>query len=301
MSTWLIGDCHFLKMPGCSSFPKRGSGKTGLPLARLLQNANQPVLLASRGIKSIPEPFQGVNFHWDDHTTHEKLFSTHTDIDRAYLIGPEAHMDILSIMKPFVELAITNGVKRFVLLTATTTPIGPSGMGEMHKYLGNRGVEYCILRPTWFIENFAEFRLSGILNHNTIMTATGDGRIPFVSAEDIADVAFRALTDEKSHNTEHLVVGPELYSHDEAVKMLSEILGREITHTRMSHDEAIVFWRQFVPTEFAGAMVQIEDAVALGDEEAYFHANVKEVGKRHLRAYFEANREVWVKYYGPDQ
>ena len=47
------------------------------------------------------------------------------------------------------------------------------------------------------------------------MTATEDGCIPFVSTHDIADVAFRALTDEKSHNTEHLIVGPELYTHDE--------------------------------------------------------------------------------------
>ena len=65
------------------------------------------------------------------------------------------------------------------------------------------------------IENFGEFRLSGIVNDDTVMTATEDGRIPFVSADDIADVAFRALTDKESHNTEHLIVGPELYSHDE--------------------------------------------------------------------------------------
>ena len=130
-----------------------GTGKTGLRLARLLQNANHPFLLASRGCKPIPGPFQGVHvkFHWDDPTTHETLFSANTGIDRVYLIGPEADMDISSTMKPFIELAMTKGVKRFVMLTATTTPTGPSGMEEMHKYLANRGVEYCILRPTWFI------------------------------------------------------------------------------------------------------------------------------------------------------
>jgi festuclavine dehydrogenase len=128
-----------------------GTGKTGLRLARLLQNANQPFLLASRGRKPIPEPFQGVKFHWDDPATHEKVFSAHADIDRVYLIGPEADMDISSTMKPFIELAIAKGVKRFVMLTATTTPTGPSGMEGMHKYLANLGVEYCILRPTWFI------------------------------------------------------------------------------------------------------------------------------------------------------
>ena len=70
------------------------------------------------------------------------------------------------------------------------------------------------------IENFGEFRLSGIINDDTVMTATEDGRIPFVSADDIADVAFRALTDKESHNTEHLIVGPELYSHDEVCAQL---------------------------------------------------------------------------------
>ena len=130
-----------------------GTGKTGLRLARLLHNANQPFLLASRGRIPLPESFQGhgVKFHWDDPTTHERLFSAHTDIDRVYLIGPEADMDVSSTMKPFIELAITKGVKRFVMLTATTTPTGPSGMEGMHKYLADRGVEYCILRPTWFI------------------------------------------------------------------------------------------------------------------------------------------------------
>lgn len=82
---------------------------------------------------------------------------------------------------------------------------------------------------------------------------------------------------------------------EQAVQMLSKVLGRRITHTRMSHDEAVVFWQQFVPTEFAEAMVQIEDAAARGDEEACFHAKFKQVGKRRLRPYFEANREVWVK------
>ena len=82
---------------------------------------------------------------------------------------------------------------------------------------------------------------------------------------------------------------------EQAVEMLSEIVGRKITHKRMSHTQAIVFWQQIVPPEFAGAMVEIEEAVARGDEEAYFQSKVKQVGKRHLRAYFEANREVWVK------
>ena len=44
-------------------------------------------------------------------------------------------------------------------------------------------------------------------------SATGDGKIPWVSADDIAAVAVRALTDEVAPNTEYLVLGPELLSY----------------------------------------------------------------------------------------
>ena len=46
-------------------------------------------------------------------------------------------------------------------------------------------------------------------------TACGDGKIPFVSATDIAAVAFRTLTDEKPHNTDYRVLGPDLLTYDE--------------------------------------------------------------------------------------
>jgi len=50
---------------------------------------------------------------------------------------------------------------------------------------------------------------------NKILTACGDGRIPFISADDIAEVAFRALTDKASHNCDHRVLGPELLTYDD--------------------------------------------------------------------------------------
>lgn len=48
-----------------------------------------------------------------------------------------------------------------------------------------------------------------------IFTACGDGKIPFISADDIAAVAFHALTDETSHNCDHRVLGPELLTYDD--------------------------------------------------------------------------------------
>jgi festuclavine dehydrogenase len=65
-------------------------------------------------------------------------------------------------------------------------------------------------------ENFSEGQHQPTIRDNfQFYTASGDGKVPFVSADDIANVAFRALTDEKSHNTDHLILGPELFTYDE--------------------------------------------------------------------------------------
>ncbi len=36
-----------------------------------------------------------------------------------------------------------------------------------------------------------------------------------MSVDDIVAVAFRALVDEVPHNTDHLILGPDLLSYDE--------------------------------------------------------------------------------------
>jgi hypothetical protein len=58
-------------------------------------------------------------------------------------------------------------------------------------------------------------RRPDIIHDSVIYSATDNGRIPWISADDIAEVAFRALTDEKSHNTDHVLVGKEMMSYDE--------------------------------------------------------------------------------------
>ena len=39
--------------------------------------------------------------------------------------------------------------------------------------------------------------------------------MPFVRAEDVSVCAFRALTDDEAHDTDHLILGPEVSSYDE--------------------------------------------------------------------------------------
>ena len=127
-----------------------GTGKTGSVLSRLLSEANHSVLIASRS-GTAPSPYKAVKFDWFDDKTFENPFKEDSNIDRVYLIVP-AVLDQLNIVRPFIDLAISKGVKRFVLLSGSQLESGsPALAGKVHEYLVNIKVDYAVLRPTWFI------------------------------------------------------------------------------------------------------------------------------------------------------
>lgn len=66
------------------------------------------------------------------------------------------------------------------------------------------------------MQNFSEaLHLGPIRDEGKFYSATNDAKIPLVSAEDIARVARRLLIDQKPHNTDYVVLGPQLLSYDD--------------------------------------------------------------------------------------
>jgi festuclavine dehydrogenase len=151
------------------------------------------------------------------------------------------------------------------------------------------------------IENFSERQfLPTILDQSTIITATGSGRVPFVSADDIAAVAFHALTDRIPHNTDHLILGPELYSYDEVAKMISEKLGREIKHVVISEEEMAKAMVGFgVKEDYARMLAGLDTAIREGREERLGDAVLKVTGRepKKLGTFVDecVQRGIWVK------
>jgi len=129
-----------------------GTGKTSSRIARLLEKAGIPVILASRS-GSAPAPFKGCHFDWFNASTYSNPFTQAADITATYLIPPFT-MDLFTPMKAFTELALRNGVQRFVLLSGSILNDGDPALLQFHKYLTNFGVDYAIIRPTWFMGTF---------------------------------------------------------------------------------------------------------------------------------------------------
>ncbi|KAF4616722.1 hypothetical protein D9613_008440 [Agrocybe pediades] len=276
-----------------------GTGKTGSILARLLHAAGKPFLIASRTGKA-PEPFKAVKFDWFDATTFEDPFKLSADVDRVYLIIPLV-LDPLPVMKPFIDLAVSKGVKRFIFMSTSSTNAGDELHGKVHQYLLDIGVGYGVLRPTGFMENFGQhpWFVKTIKESSELVSAYQDGRIPYVACEDIAQAAFEMLTAGESPNKDIYVLGPTLYSNDEALALLSSVLGREIKHRRNTVAEQEEFYKtKFAfPPELAKVLSQRDKQIADGFQESLVNEpeDKKFIGKKTLLQYFQENSELWTK------
>lgn len=133
-------------------------------------------------------------------------------------------------------------------------------------------------------------------DEDKIYSATGDGKIPFVSAEDIAAVGYRALTDQAPHNTDHIIVGPELLSYDETAEALSEVLGRRIQHVKLSQKELQEKFEKVMPLGYAVMLAAMDTAISKGSEERLNDFVLKITGRspRTFHDFVVANKQCWI-------
>ncbi|TEB26079.1 NAD(P)-binding protein [Coprinellus micaceus] len=276
-----------------------GGSQIGLRLAQLLGEFGKPVIFASRSGSRIPEGAPHVKFDWDDPSTFEAPFSLGQKIDYVYILGPSDY-DPLPKAKPFIDLAVAKGVKRFIALSASGdhTEKGPGAteMGRVHTYLHDQGLDYVALRPTWFTENIARFYGHGIKANGLIQNVVEKGPVAFVAVEDIAQTAFKAITDVESLRTrEPFLVGPDLVSYQDVVAILSEVLGREITYKVISVEDQIALYRQLgLSEEFAPILANIEKALDDGADLRTATDPRAIKGKVGVREWIEKNKGAFI-------
>ncbi|KAI1347033.1 NAD(P)-binding protein [Xylaria sp. FL0043] len=277
-----------------------GSGKTAPRIAALLAADKKPFLLGSRhGPDAGSNTYPTVKFDMSDESTWIKPFET-TQIKAVYMMEPRISEPWVPMNK-FVDFAKKQGVSRFVLCAGTSAAIGKDGMGRVWEHLIASGVDYCVLRPSWFMENLIEPGLAFTIGKlNKIFTATQDGKIPFISADDIAEVAYQALTDEKSYNCGLRILGPENLTYDQIAETLSRVLGRKIEHVKLDEAGRINGLVQVGLSDYFARFLTRLEVLASQDFEKGTSDAVKRVTghpPRSFEEFAEQNKAVWSSNY----
>ncbi|KAJ7595192.1 hypothetical protein C8J56DRAFT_921819 [Mycena floridula] len=264
------------------------TGKTGRHVVDLLQNrTTRTVVAPSRK----PSPSSTTIFDWEDRSTYIAPFEAAQAIFGAHLIIP-AHILVGDVCS-FIDVAVSKGVKRFVLMSGSLDIPEDPIQGPIRAHLRNHGIPFCILRPSRFFENFSEMPKS-IRDDDKIISASGTASIGFVSCQDVAEAAIDCLLADVPHCTEHIIVGPELLSFDQLAERLSRALNRQIIHQSISVPEQQRLWtEEGLPEDFVRLMGYVEEMTQTGGEEAVYAAETKIIGKTTCEDFIRDNLHLW--------
>jgi len=200
-----------------------GTGKTGRRVAERLKARGVATRIASRSGMPI--------FDWNDQSTWNAVLA---GVGAAYIsYAPDlAIPGATDAIRAFTARAIENGVERLVLL---------SGRGEeeaqpCERIIQDAGVEWTVVRASWFNQNFSEGEFLGMVLDGAITLPAADIAEPFVDADDIADVAVAALTEDGHHGEIYEVTGPRLLTFSDVAKEISCAARREIQFVQIPSD-----------------------------------------------------------------
>lgn len=273
-----------------------GTGNTGSRVARRLTELGHVARVASRHAPAAPGAgSRHVRFDWADPATHAAALA---GVDALYLVPPVLVADPTPMMLPLIDRALAQGVRRAVLLSASVIPEGGPGVGAVHRALRERVPEWAVLQPSWFMQNFTGDHLfaDGIRREGLVATATGAGRVGFVDADDIAEVAVRALLDAEPHNAAHVLTGPEALGYDDVAAIVTEVAVRPVRHLHVTREESRDrMVAAGIPAEFAEILAMLEGLIRDGAEDRVTDTVERVTGRapRSLRAHVEAHAGAW--------
>ena len=197
-----------------------GTGKTGSRVIRRLRERQLPVRVGSRS--------EAPPFDWEKPSTWAPA------LKQANAVYVTYYPDLA------IPGAVEKGARRLVLLSGR----GEKEAQRAEQAVRDSGADWTILRVSWFNQNFSENYLLEPLLMGEVILPAGDIPEPFIDAEDIADAAVAALTEDGHVGKLYEMTGQRLLTFADAVAEIAKACDRNIRYQQVSVEE------YEVPSEF---------------------------------------------------
>lgn len=203
-----------------------GSGRTGRRITSRLESRGLPFRATSR--------HTGHLFDWHNTSTWDAALDGATSAYVCY--SPDlAFPGVPELIADFSARARTRGVRRLVLLSER----GEEGAIASEQALQQSGIEWTVLRSSWFAQNFSEHFLLGPVLRGRLVLPAGDVVEPFVDLDDLAEVATSALLGEIDAGRVYELTGPRLLSMHDVAAELSAAADRSIEYVPGTPEEFV--------------------------------------------------------------
>lgn len=256
-----------------------GTGKTGRRVAKRLGERGLPLRVASRA--GTPP------FDWHAERTWSALFA---DVHAMYVAY---HPDLAapgaaSILRAFAKVAVDSGVRRIVLLSGRGEPQAESSEEAVRE----SGADLTVLRAAWFCQNFSEGEfVSSVLRGEIALPGDLEAAEPFVDAEDVADVATAALTDDAHIGKTYELTGPRVVPLIEAAAEISAVVARPVRYVPTSSSTFTAALAEHLPADYAMFLGELFGFL-LDGHNAHVTTDVARVLDRQPRDFREFVRDA---------
>jgi uncharacterized protein YbjT (DUF2867 family) len=257
-----------------------GTGKTGRRIVQRLQAKGVPVRV---GTPSATPPFD-----WTDEATWPAALDGVGSVYVTYY--PDLSVaGAAAAVGAFAELAVASGARRLVLLSGR----GEDGALASEQALRASGADWTIVRSAFMAQNFDEsFFLEAVRAGEVAFPADQDLAEPFIDADDIADVAAAALTQDGHVGQLYEVTGPRLLTWAEAVAEVARASGRPIRYVPVSLEEyATLLTDNQVPADVVKMLTDVF-AEVLDGHNAYLADGVQRALGRPARDFSDYARDA---------
>ncbi|MFN8575970.1 MAG: SDR family oxidoreductase [Candidatus Sericytochromatia bacterium] len=267
------------------------TGNIGSKLGEILKSKGQKVSLATSK-NNLGEEQVHLNL-----VTRQGLEKAFEGIDKAFLLSPPGYTNQDELMSPVIDLSKKYNLKKVVFMTAMGADADPeSPMRKAELYLEKSGINYNIIRPNWFMQNFNTFWLQGILNAQKIFLPVGNAKGSFIDSRDIASVAAELLLNDKWNNQAFNLTGKDVLDHNEVASILSKATGKNITYEEISPEamrEGLL--SAGIPSDYTEFLLVILNYFKLGYAQTVTDSVKEIIGKEPIsfNQYAEDYKSFW--------
>lgn len=229
------------------------TGNVGGELVRILTDAGQPVRGLVRSERTLPGAAQAVVGNLDDP---QSLKAAAEGVDDVFLLG--GYDDMPAGLAALREA----GVKRVVLLSSRAVVGGQesNAVTGMHmaaeRAIRESGLAWTFLHPSGFMSNTLQWQPQ-LVEGDVVRATFGDVPITSVDPYDIAAVAARALTEPGHEGRTYAITGPEALLPADRVRILGEVLGRDLRFEPIPDENARGALALTLPEKYVEAFIRL--------------------------------------------
>ncbi|MFK7696643.1 SDR family oxidoreductase [Paenibacillus sp. HJGM_3] len=230
------------------------TGTVGRHVVRELHAAGRKVRALSRNPEKASFP-EGVETTAGDLTKPDTLAEALTGVEKVFWVLP------LAVNLEFPRIARQHGVRHIVLLSSMAVEFGEANaIGRNHlkaeQAVRESGADWTFLRPGGFMTNTYQWADS-IRSAGVVRVPFGDISSPAIDSRDIAAVAAKALSSDGHEGKIYPLTGPESITASEQVRILGELLGRQLGFETIPNAIAREAMLRHMPAEIVDALVDL--------------------------------------------